>query len=80
MRTRNDLIPPLLEALKALGGSTTIVSVSEYIWKNYEEDLRKSGDLFYTWHYDLRWAARTLRERKALKSASISPKGIWELA
>ena len=42
--TRDDLKRVLTEALDALGRRGTIVQVCEYIWKNYEGELRNSGD------------------------------------
>jgi len=32
----------------------TIVEISRAVWDRHEDDLRESGDLFYTWQYDLR--------------------------
>ncbi|MCO7125139.1 hypothetical protein NIE88_05035 [Sporolactobacillus shoreicorticis] len=76
MLTRADL-PNLVEkALIESEGKATIVQVSKYIWKNYREELEKSGDLFFTWQYDLRWAAYSLRKKKIMKP---SKKGFWEL-
>ena len=77
--TRQDLIPVLTEALNAFGKRGTIVQVCEYIWKNYEQELRNSGDLFFTWQYDVRWAATVLRQQRKMKSADLSGKGVWEL-
>jgi hypothetical protein len=79
MLTRADL-PNLVErALIENEGKATIVQVSKYIWKNYQEELRKSGDIYFTWQYDLRWAALTLRKKGIMKSASNSFKSHWEL-
>ena len=76
---RNNL-PDLLEkTLIALGGQATIIKVCKCFWNTHENDLRKSGDLFYTWQYDIRWAATELRKNGTMKSAKDSPKGIWEL-
>lgn len=80
MLKRNDLCPYIVEALKANGNSAAITDIARYIWANYENNLRKSGDLFFTWQYEMRWAAGKLREDKVLKAASESPKGYWELA
>jgi hypothetical protein len=66
-------------ALRSLGGSATIVDVSKEIWKEHESDLRSSGDLFYTWQYDMRWAALVLRKNNTIKDAASSPQGVWEL-
>ncbi|MEA4961095.1 hypothetical protein [Lutispora sp.] len=73
-------LPGLLEkTLISLGGRGTIVEICKAFWERHEKDLRNSGDLFYTWQYDIRWAATKLREDKKLKSKEISPKGVWEL-
>jgi hypothetical protein len=39
-----------------------------------------SGDFFFTWQYDIRWAAQTLRDKGALKPDIEAPRGIWQLA
>ncbi|MBN1546266.1 MAG: hypothetical protein JW902_06370 [Syntrophaceae bacterium] len=81
MATKFDLRDWLVEALKSKRGKgATIVEVCKYIWQKYEKDLRASGDLFYTWQYDVRWAATELRKTGKMKSAAISPQGVWELS
>lgn len=80
MAKREDLSDWLVRALEANGGSATIVEVCKYVWENYEDELRKSGDLFYTWQYDIRWAATQLRKQGIMRAAIASPKGIWELS
>jgi hypothetical protein len=79
MATRNDLRDWVLEALKDSGGSARRVEVFRLVWKNHEHDLRSSGDLMYTWQYDINWAATQLRHDGLLKSADVSPRGVWEL-
>ena len=79
MATKHDLQGWLVDALEAHGGSGTIVQVCRYVWQNHEETLRASGDLFYTWQYDVRWAAHQLRRKGKMMPDSTSPKGIWEL-
>ena len=54
--------------------------VSKYIWEHYEDELRQSGDLFYTWQYDVRWAAQKLRNRGLLKAVNGRRDLPWELA
>ncbi|SDY44385.1 hypothetical protein [Eubacterium barkeri] len=76
---RADLSEILYNDLKKLGGCGSIVDVCKYMWKHHEKELRASGDLFYTWQYDIRWAATKLRKTKELKDAKDSPRGIWEL-
>jgi hypothetical protein len=70
----------LLVALRARGGQATITDICRQIWAHHEADLRDSGDLFYTWQYDVRWAATGLRKSGAMRAASESPRGVWELA
>ena len=79
MLTRYEVDPWIIEALRALNGSAPIPRICEWIWANHESDLRNAGDLFYTWQYDVRWAATRLRGARKLKPAGSSPKGVWEL-
>ena len=79
MRNREDLQDWVYQALKSLGGKGRIVDVAKYIWKYYEEDLKASGDMFYTWQYDMRWAATKLRGSKKILPAEKSQKGEWKL-
>ena len=79
MINKNSLEDLLVEALENLGGSGTIVQICKYVWSNYSNDLERSGDIFYTWQYNIRWAATNLRSNGKLKPAWSSPKGVWEL-
>lgn len=79
MATKQNLVDWLYEALKGIGGSGRIADLCKYVWKHHEEDLRQSGDLFYTWQYDIRWAAYQLRQSGKMKPDNLSTKGIWEL-
>ena len=78
--TRENLQTWVVEALAGLGGSGSVVDVSRAVWQRHEGDLRTAGDLFFTWQYDLRWAANVLRARGKLRPATVSPRGVWELA
>jgi hypothetical protein len=80
MLQRNDLKELVLEALIANGGREEIVAVARHIWKAHEQELRASGDLFYTWQYDMRWAATRLRGEGRLVMADLSPRGVWEIS
>ena len=80
MATKKDLADWVYEAIKANGGKATIVEVAKHIWDNHEAELRQTEELFYTWQYDLRWAANALRTNRIMRNANLSPKGIWELA
>lgn len=79
MASRLELQDWVIEALKANGGSGTIVQVAKHIWSNHEHELKASGDLFFTWQYDMRWACTRLRERKIVQPAEISARGEWKL-
>ena len=79
MAHRKDLRKWLTEALEANNGSASIVEICKYVWEKYENELRRSGNLFYTWQYDIRWAANQLRKEGIMRTADLSPKGIWEL-
>jgi hypothetical protein len=68
------------EALRAHGGQASLIEVAKHIWANHESELKRSGDLLYTWQYDMRWAATNLRKKKVIKASEISPRGLWELA
>jgi hypothetical protein len=76
---KEDLVNWLLEALMSLGGRGGIAEIARHIWDHHEHDLRSSGDLFFTWQYDLRWAANKLRRQYVMRDAEDSPRGIWEL-
>ena len=80
MATKHDVTDWVVSALKALGGRGSLVDVAREIWKHHESDLRASGDLFYTWQYDMRWSANVLRRKGTMKAAELSPSGTWELA
>jgi hypothetical protein len=54
---RYDLPDVLYKAINDMGGKATIIEVCKYIWDHYQKDLENSGSLFYTWQYDIRWAA-----------------------
>lgn len=77
--TRFDLPDVLYSAIKDMGGQTNIIDVCKYVWEKHETDLRSSGDLFFSWQYDIRWAATELRKTGRMKAAELSPLGIWEI-
>ena len=76
---KHDLPDILCKSLKQLGGAATIIDVCKHFWTKHKKELEQSGDLFYTWQYDIRWAATELRKTKRMKSSELSPKGVWEL-
>ena len=80
MMNRHDFVLPVQEALKAHGGRATLVQVCKHVWQHHESDIRKNGDLFFTWQYEVRHAASLLRKSGVMRSKDLSPRGIWELA
>jgi hypothetical protein len=71
----------VIEALEELRGKGTVVQVCKVVWRRHELDLRNSGDLFFTWQYDIRWAAQKLRDGGRLKPmGERRPGRPWELA
>ena len=70
----------VVEALRASGGSASVVDVAKHIWAAHEQEIRWAGDLLFTWQYDMRWAAHALRREGVVRRADRSPRGIWELA
>jgi hypothetical protein len=76
-RERAILVEWVVEAIHAHGGSARIVEVAEHIWRNHSKELRAAGSLFYTWQYDMRWAAHRLRKLGRLLGEKESPTGIW---
>lgn len=79
MAKRSDLIDWVEAALRKSGGEATIVEIAKLIWSAQEEELRNSGDLFYTWQYDMRWAALKLRKDGKLADADSTKRGTWAL-
>jgi hypothetical protein len=78
--TKSDLQAWVVEALASLGGSATVVPVCREIWLRHELDLRASGDLFFTWQYDVRWAAQKLRDAGILEPVHGDRRGNWTIA
>ena len=66
MANRSDLEGWVLDAIARNGGEASVLEVAKDIWTNHEAELKASGDLFYTWQYDMRWAADRLRKASKL--------------
>jgi hypothetical protein len=77
--TRDELPKLIEESLKRLGGAAPLVEVAKDIWKHHEAQLIASGDLFYTWQYDMRWAAQRLRDAHKLAYAKKDRQQVWQL-
>ena len=69
----------LIEALNHYGGKASIVQVCKHIWDNHKKELENSGDLFYTWQYDIRWTAQNLRDKGKLRNITKNKKSYWEI-
>lgn len=80
MAEKRDLETWIVQALSEHGGETAVVEVARHVWIHHEDELRESGDLFYTWQYDLRWAAQNLRDDGVLASKDGRRRGGWRLA
>jgi hypothetical protein len=80
MLTKQDLPRLVVEALRHLGGSGTVVDVSRAVWEAHADDLTASGDLFFTWQYDIRWAAQRLRDEGQLAPTGRGAASRWALA
>lgn len=80
MATREDMKDWVIVALKVMGGKGWPSDVAKHIWDNYESELRKSGKLLYTWQYDVRWAAQSLRNEGKLKAVNGRRDRPWELS
>jgi len=80
MATKYDIQDWIIDALNKNSKSASIVEVAKHIWLHHESDLRVSGDLFYTWQYEMRWAATQLRANGRMKDVKCSIRGVWELA
>lgn len=78
MTFKEDLKRWVLEAIDAHHGKASLINVAKHIWDEHESDLRSSGEGFYTWQYDMRWAAQALRDEGVLANADSTPRGIWE--
>jgi len=79
MKTRKDLCEWIVEALKELNGSAKIMKIREQIWQDHKDELMASGNLHFTWHEDIYWAATQLRAKGVLKNAKATSKSIWAL-
>ena len=80
MATRDDLVSWVEEAPRENEGEATVIDVARHIWENHEHELKLSGNLFFTWQYDMRWAALKLRKSGIISPADAIEKGRWRLA
>lgn len=55
------------------------MDVSKVVWRRHEQDLRAAEDLFYTWQYDIRWAAQKLRDEGEVERVDARRGVAWRL-
>lgn len=80
MADRSSLKGWVLAALRELGGAGKIVDVCKIVWRDHGEELEASGDLFYAWQYDIRWAAQYLRDNGYLVAVQRRRDAPWVLS
>ncbi len=80
MATKHDLKGWVIEALNAHSGTAHHIDVARHIWNHHRADLEASGDLFFSWQYDMRWAADHLRREGKLMPKPKGDRGPWRLA
>ena len=68
-----------IEALESHGGTATIVEICRHIWRMHESELIESGDGFYTWQYDMRWAGQRLEDKGVIQRKIPGQRGSWRL-
>jgi hypothetical protein len=78
--TKNDLQDWVLDAVVAHGGKAKPIDVARHVWNHHNDELQASGDLFFTWQYDLRWAAQKLRDAGKLRAKHGERSGTWDLS
>jgi hypothetical protein len=76
MATKEDLAGWVMQAVLKNGGEAKIVAICKSVWDNHEQELKQSGDLFYTWGYDIRWAGQWLRDNDYLVPTGASKRGV----
>lgn len=76
MGRRDDLKQWVYDAVKA-HGEASIIETAKHIWRHHSSEIEGWGDGFYTWQYDMRWAAQVLRDERKLVVASNRK---WALA
>lgn len=83
MITKHTLQEWIQTALADSGGAAHHVDVARWIWSHHRAELEDAGDLFFTWQYDLRWAAQKLRHQGKLRGMATGTgrgDGYWRLS
>ena len=87
MIKRSDLPGLLHIILLDLGGRAEMMTIFKEFYNKYGKLFTEDNPLFYTWNYDIRWAATALRRDGIMAPAkttinaqdNIISKGIWSL-
>jgi hypothetical protein len=74
MLTRDELKPWIIDALRANDGKAPMIEVAKHIWQHHQAELQSSGDFFFKWQYEMRWAGQQL-----VKEKKINKRGQWTL-
>lgn len=80
MLSKQDLPRLVVESLRRLDGSGTVLDVCKDVWDTNQAELRASGYIFYTWQYDIRWAAQKLRDDGTLEPTARGSRSRWVIA
>ena len=75
---RKSMTEWIVEALRELGGSGSVLEICKAVWENHGEEIAHAGDMFYKWQYEIRWAGHSL-EKEGSSSHQASPAGKWHL-
>ena len=75
MASREDLQEWILEALEHFGGEAKLIDICKFVWLKHSSELERSGDLLFTWQYDIRWAGTKLRHAGKLDEADRN--SVW---
>jgi hypothetical protein len=76
--TRQDFKPWILEALRDHGGKAEIFQISRFIWDNYHHKISRDNKILYTWQYEIRWAALSLRDNGLIELGKFK-RGVWSM-
>ena len=79
MVKRDTFKPWVIKALVENNGRAHLSVVTKHIWEKHQDEILASPKVIYTWQYDIRWAANSLRREGKLKGVEKPYNGIWEL-
>jgi hypothetical protein len=74
--SRKDDLKSWVFAAVQNSGEASVLEVAKHIWHAHSKEISSWGDAFYTWQYDMRWAAQDLRREGKL---IIAPNRKWAL-